>query len=113
MTYLVYIYIYFFLSFVNFLLCVGFQCLFIILFFFHKIGKRNSQVEEPMLWRHVLFSYLHLFHCRKTFLVDENVDIINNPFGKEIERERERENLPLSFHVHPPNRSAGGKSCSS
>ena len=75
MTYLVY----FFLS------CVGFQCLFIIFILFSE----NWGIAR---WKNpgcggMLFSYLHLFHCHKTFLVYENVDIINNLFGKNRERE--------------------------
>ena len=76
--------------------------------FFRKLKKGIARWKNPCCGD-MLFSYLHLFHCRKTFLVDENVDIINNLFGKNRNRKREREseNLPLPFHVDPPNWSAG------
>ena len=58
--------------------------------FFRKLKKGIARWKNPCCGD-MLFSYLHLFHCRKTFLVDENVDIINNLFGKNRNRKRERE----------------------
>ena len=64
MTYLVYIF--HLLLIFYFLLCVGFQCLFrSFILFFRKNWKKEYPGGRTHVMEHVVF------HCRKTFLVDE------------------------------------------